>query len=635
MMTAKRGVWCLLFLMLFSAAYGDAGHTFEGLVYDLEARPLAGAAVWLYQESGAQQGKTDPEGRFSFRGLATGLCETVVYREGYGIGGHRGFLMEDTGIKVVLGPPGLLRMRVVNNTFLPVPGARVIFMVVNDLFPVRADELAALDFPVLRSGDDGLLDIPFIPEGGFAQLVLSHVDYADTQVAYLPVRENPQDIILYPGLTVRGRVTHEAKGIARARVSVFRPGVGGERYYADVLTDPEGFYSARVPRGEYLLQVRHYDWGCSAPKPILLEKEDEALVADVSLVTPRIIMGSVVFPDGKPAGGVQVLYRAAGAPRDEVWTDREGLFRIRAPEAQGALRIAPPPGFMTENLAEIPVDLGDAREVRLSPVHLEPLPEITGQILDDTGNPAFPALVSSLDPEHPAWIPTDPEGRFSLRLGYMPEEGEVAFRAEHGLRFLRKDFTVSLKSLKPLDLRLETFQANMEHGEDPPGGNRLTPLLDKEAPVIDCADWFNTQPLDLSNLRGKVVVLTFWGGFDNSLPGINRIEELRALHHLLREVDDVVILGIHDSSSDADEVEEYVHQYRIEFPVGRDAEPFVSFVNYGINFIPQTLLIDRRGMVRFVHTDGRLPELIKVLRRETAAPESTKRAADRRTRSAS
>jgi peroxiredoxin len=637
-MTMRPGIRLgFLFLAVLPgmAALAEGGHVFKGNVYDLEGAPISQAMVWVYQDRGAQETRTDAEGRFSFSGLETGFCEAVVYREGYGIGGHRGFLMEDVEAPIVLGTPGLLRMRVVSNTFLPVPGARVIFMAVNDLLPVRVDELSELGFPVLRSGDDGLIDIDFLPEGGFAQLVLSHVDFADTQVAYLPVREEAQDIILYPGLTVRGRVSHDGKGIPRARVSMYRPGVGGERYYADVLTDPEGFYSARAPRGEYLLRVRHPDWGMSAPQSILLDHEAETAVADFALPTPQHIEGSVLFPDGKPCGGVQVVYRSEGVPRDETWTNRAGVFRIKAPSPQGLLRIVPPPGFMTESLSEIPVDLGDSREVRLRPVHLEPLPEIMGVIVDDTGIPAYPALVSSLDPEHQAWALTDAEGRFSLRLGYMPETGELTFRAEHGLRFLRKDFTVQLKPAKPLEIQLETFQADLTHGEDPPGRNRLTPLIDKEAPEIDCEDWFNTQPLDLGALRGKVVVLTFWGGFDNSLPGINRIEELRALHALFHGVEDVVILGIHDTSSDADEVEEYVHQYRIEFPVGRDAEPFVTFVNYGINFIPQTLLIDKRGIVRYVHTDGRLPELIKALRRETTAPATgTKKTANRSDQSA-
>jgi len=33
----------------------------------------------------------------------------------------------------------------------------------------------------------------------------------------------------------------------------------------------------------------------------------------------------------------------------------------------------------------------------------------------------------------------------------------------------------------------------------------------KEAPEISAKKWFNTEPLTLAALRGKVVLLEFWG----------------------------------------------------------------------------------------------------------------------------
>jgi hypothetical protein len=82
-------------------------------------------------------------------------------------------------------------------------------------------------------------------------------------------------------------------------------------------------------------------------------------------------------------------------------------------------------------------------------------------------------------------------------------------------------------------------------------------------------------------------------------------------------VDDVVFVGVHDASVEPEEVEEYLAQYRIEWPVGCDADPFKTFVTYGINFIPQTVLIDKQGILRYHDVEGRLLELIKVLRRKS------------------
>jgi len=79
----------------------------------------------------------------------------------------------------------------------------------------------------------------------------------------------------------------------------------------------------------------------------------------------------------------------------------------------------------------------------------------------------------------------------------------------------------------------------------------------------------------------------------------------------------VVVLGIHDASNEADEIAEYVRSYGLTFPVGKDDDPFFSFVNYGINYIPQTVMIDKQGKVQYTQVENRLFELIKALRRRS------------------
>ena len=78
----------------------------------------------------------------------------------------------------------------------------------------------------------------------------------------------------------------------------------------------------------------------------------------------------------------------------------------------------------------------------------------------------------------------------------------------------------------------------------------------------------------------------------------------------------VLVLGIHDASSTADEVKEFLGRYDVRFAVGKDADPFFTFVNYGINAIPQVVLLDKKGVVRYYQPESRLLELVKTLRRE-------------------
>ena len=226
-------------------------------------------------------------------------------------------------------------------------------------------------------------------------------------------------------------------------------------------------------------------------------------------------------------------------------------------------------------------------------------------------------LVSSLGPEPAHWVITDEAGRFRIQLPRLPFEPKVAFRAEHGSRFLRKEFEVKFKKLKPVEVRLKPFEPDLRPCDPKRVGNELSHMVGDPAPAIACDAWFNTEPLALEDLRGKVVVLTLWGGFDVQRSG-KRIEELRALFDLFRNaaIDDVVIIAVHEASIEPDRVEDYVEEYAIEFPVGRDVELCVTLDSYNTNFIPQTVLIDRKGRLRYFDVAGRLLELIKSLRRE-------------------
>ena len=168
-----------------------------------------------------------------------------------------------------------------------------------------------------------------------------------------------------------------------------------------------------------------------------------------------------------------------------------------------------------------------------------------------------------------------------------------------------------------VEVVLEEFEPRLEKTPHQPGRNNLTPLIDKAAPPIKCAEWFNSPPLALSDLKGKVVVLTLWAGFDTSHFALNRLTELRIIHELFGSGGDVAVIGVHDAGSEPDEVEQYLERYAITFPVGRDADPYVSFNNYGVNAIPQTVLIDKKGILRYAETEDRLLELIKALRRRS------------------
>ena len=62
----------------------------------------------------------------------------------------------------------------------------------------------------------------------------------------------------------------QGQGVARARVSVYRFGTGGQHEFAEVLSDHEGFYTAVVPENDYFVAVRHADYVIPDPRDVVL-----------------------------------------------------------------------------------------------------------------------------------------------------------------------------------------------------------------------------------------------------------------------------------------------------------------------------------------------------------------------------
>lgn len=148
-------------------------------------------------------------------------------------------------------------------------------------------------------------------------------------------------------------------------------------------------------------------------------------------------------------------------------------------------------------------------------------------------------------------------------------------------------------------------------------------LEGKPAPeIVDVVEWKNGPPVKLSELRGKVVILEFWGWWCGPCV-YSGIPELFKLQDEFAN-EDLAIIGIHTPYGEDDEVtsikamDEKLTKIRkniwkgreITFPVALTrlrklpyspgGEPVANSkmsVNYGINGFPSSIVIDRNGNV--------------------------------------
>ncbi|QDU40270.1 Thiol-disulfide oxidoreductase YkuV [Maioricimonas rarisocia] len=116
------------------------------------------------------------------------------------------------------------------------------------------------------------------------------------------------------------------------------------------------------------------------------------------------------------------------------------------------------------------------------------------------------------------------------------------------------------------------------------------------APSLDGGvEWFNTSgPIDLKDLRGKIVLLDFW-----TYCCINCIHVIPDLKYLEEKyADQLVVIGVHapkfENEKDSENIRRAILRYEIEHPVVNDANMTIAR-KYFFNSWPTLVLIDPEG----------------------------------------
>jgi cytochrome c biogenesis protein CcmG/thiol:disulfide interchange protein DsbE len=131
--------------------------------------------------------------------------------------------------------------------------------------------------------------------------------------------------------------------------------------------------------------------------------------------------------------------------------------------------------------------------------------------------------------------------------------------------------------------------------------------IDKPAPQFVLRD--GTQTVDLSKLRGRVVVLNLWATWCAPC-----IEELPSLLTLQKQMPDLAIVAV-SMDQDPDVYHQFLIRHHVNLITLRDQDQRINAL-YGTAQIPETYIIDRKGMLRrkFVSSqDWTSPEIISYL----------------------
>jgi cytochrome c biogenesis protein CcdA/thiol-disulfide isomerase/thioredoxin len=127
------------------------------------------------------------------------------------------------------------------------------------------------------------------------------------------------------------------------------------------------------------------------------------------------------------------------------------------------------------------------------------------------------------------------------------------------------------------------------------------PFYGEAPPLAPDGRWFNTAPLTLKALRGKVVLIDFWTySCINCLRTLPHLEAWYRSYHR----DGLVIVGVHTPEFAfehvASNVGAAVKRLGIRYPVVQD-NAYGTWNNYSNSYWPAEYLIDRSGHVRAYH----------------------------------
>jgi cytochrome c biogenesis protein CcmG/thiol:disulfide interchange protein DsbE len=123
-----------------------------------------------------------------------------------------------------------------------------------------------------------------------------------------------------------------------------------------------------------------------------------------------------------------------------------------------------------------------------------------------------------------------------------------------------------------------------------------SPLLGRPAPAFRLTS-FDGAPVSLAEQRGKVVVLNFWASW--CYPAC--YEEAPVLEDGWRRLREqgAVVLGI--AIQDKEQASrEFIRRFGLTFPNAPDPTGRTS-IDFGVYGVPETFVIDRRGMIRRKH----------------------------------
>jgi thiol-disulfide isomerase/thioredoxin len=191
-------------------------------------------------------------------------------------------------------------------------------------------------------------------------------------------------------------------------------------------------------------------------------------------------------------------------------------------------------------------------------------------------------------------------------------------------RTLTVAIALALMGAAPQDKKADDFKREGD-GER---RAQLDEMEGKAPPELKVTDWQNTagKVLRLRDLRGKVVVIDFWGVWCGPCrAAMPHLKELYEKH----KGDGLEIIGIHTTNA-GDKMAEYVKEEKLPWPVALDIEEG-TVKGFRVDSFPDYYVIDRSGKLRFADlANAEVDRAVEALLKEKPDGKAVAKAGDGR-----
>lgn len=334
-----------------------------GTVIEEESRrPIAGVRVSAYADSGFRMAsrrgngttRTDAQGRFRLRGLASRAYSVEASKEGF-------LTASISGVNAGVAAPGTAHLalaraasvsgRVVDEKSQPVPGARVRIereMGTRQILRGARNPAAFLPSQGVLTGPDGAFRLRHLAAARNLSLEATKNGFARTRQPGITLKsgEAVKDLalVLRRGLEARGRVVdsqsrpvagaevraaHRETGMAATRVQMRLMGMDREK--PDAVTGADGSFLVKgLDEGEYALAISREGYTRKSVPSVEVKASGENVWPTITLSPGLGISGAIRDSRGQPIAGVQIfaIDVGGGGGLQNTLSEPDGRFRL-------------------------------------------------------------------------------------------------------------------------------------------------------------------------------------------------------------------------------------------------------------------------------------------------------------------